>query len=290
MDRTHVERAVLSVSSPGTQICPGDDALARKITRQANDDVAKMCSEHPSRLSFFASLPLPDVEGSLDEIDYALDKLGAVGFTTMTNIYGTYLGDARFDAVFAKLNERKAILFIHPTQCHIHGHTDRKRPFEEYPAPMLEFPFDTVRCVTHLLLTGTAARNPDVKFLISHCGGALPPLLERFSNFSLRIQKGANPVTSEQAKQIFARQFYFDLAGFPFPDQIHGSLRLIDTSRLLYGSDIPYTPPDSVAFLGGVLDAEMPKHFDESTIRDIYAGNAQKLLDQAEKDIVATRK
>lgn len=280
MDETHVSKAVLSVSSPGTHICHGNDDLAQKITREANIDVSRICSENPSRLAFFASLPLPSVDKSLEEIDYALDELGAVGFVVMTNAHGVYLGDASLDPVFRKLNERKAILFMHPTQCHVKSNPKMGKPLDEYPAPMLEFFFDTVRAVTNLLLTGTVSRYPAIKFLVSHCGAALPPLVERFSNFSNKILKTSSSMDSDRVKELFKTQFYFDLAGFPFPDLIHGFLRIAPASRLLYGSDYPYTPGEAVQYLGQVMDEELPKIFDHDTIRGIYSGTAKALLDE----------
>ena len=252
-------------------------------------DVAEICAKYPSRLGFFASLPLPSIEGSLEEIDYALDELGAVGFTIMTNIYGIYLGDVSLEPVFRRLNERKAILFMHPTQCHVKGYPDIDMPLADYPAPMLEFPFDTVRAVTNLLLKGTVTRNPNIKFLVSHCGAALPALLERFSNFSMRVLNVEHALSSNDAKHLFEKQFYFDLAGFPFPDQIYGCLRIANESRLLYGSDIPYTPAESVKYLSNVMDEELPKMVEDLKLRDIYSGNAQRLLDEAKENTTATR-
>ncbi len=287
MDKTHVSKAVLSISSPGTHICYGDDDLAQKITREANIDVSQICSENPSRLAFFASLPLPNVEKSIEEIDYALDELGAVGFVVMTNAHGVYLGDASLDPVFKKLNERKAVLFMHPTQCHIKSHPKMEKPLDDYPAPMLEFFFDTVRAVTNLLLTGTVSRYPAIKFLVSHCGAALPPLIERFSNFSTKILKTPNGMDGDQVKELFRTQFYFDLAGFPFPDLIHGFLRMAPASRLLYGSDYPYTPGEAVQYLSEVMDEELPKIFDKDTIREIYSGTAEALLVEAEPNLKA---
>lgn len=278
MDRAHIERAILSVSSPGTHLCHGDDALARKITREANIDVFELCKQHPTRLGFFASLPLPDVEGCLEEIDFALDHLGAVGFVVMSNAHGYYLGNDIFQPVFEKLDARKAILFIHPTQCHLIGQPGMDKPLNDYPAPMLEFIFDTTRTVCDLILKGTVTRFPHVSFIISHGGAAIPAVMERVVNFGSRILQQEHGLDLQQVKHIFSKQFYFDLAGFPFPDQIHGLLRVADHDRLLYGSDFPYTPGPTVEDSGRRLDLELSKMFDYYTIQKIYSDNARDLL------------
>jgi 6-methylsalicylate decarboxylase len=277
MDKLSISKSILSITSPGTHLVANDDALARKVTQETNDAIAEICRAHPTRFGFFASLPLPDVAGSIEEIDRALDSLGAQGFALMTNIHGDYLGDAAFDPVFAKLNERRAVVFIHPTSCGSTKTPDAERPLSKYPAPVLEFFFDTARAVVNLILSGTVNRYPNITYLISHCGGALPPLVERFSSFST-ILGGDSSLNSTQVKELFRTRFFFDLAGFPFPDQIHGLLRLTNPSRLLYGSDFPYTPAAAVAGMGKRMDTELDRMFDNQVVREIYSGNAKRLL------------
>ncbi|KIW92082.1 uncharacterized protein Z519_07066 [Cladophialophora bantiana CBS 173.52] len=278
MNKLGISKSILSITSPGTHLKPHDDVLGRTITRESNDEIARICRLHPNKFAFFASLPLPDVAGSVEEIDRALDNLGAVGFTLMTNAHGYYLGDARLEKVFAKLNERKAIVFMHPTTCHSQTLPEAERPLSQYPAPMLEFFFDTTRAVVNLILSGTVARYPHITYLVSHCGGALPPLVERFSSFATRILGGEMAMDSSHVKELFNSRFYFDLAGFPFPDQIHGLLRMTDASRLLYGSDYPYTPASALTGMATRMDDELNKLFEEGAVREIYSGNAKRLF------------
>ncbi|OJJ38001.1 hypothetical protein ASPWEDRAFT_68099 [Aspergillus wentii DTO 134E9] len=271
MEENRVTRSILSVTSPGTAF--GDtDEICRQITRETNDAIAGVCGQYPDKFGFFASLPLPDVDGSLEEIDYALDTLKADGFALMTNARGHYLGDEKLDAVFAKLNERKAKVFMHPTACCHPENPKGPWPLNKYMAPMMEYFFDTSRVVTNLLLSGTVTKYPNITYLVSHCGATLAPLVQRIAAFS----GGALP--ADKIKELFRTRFYFDLAGFPFPDLIHGFLNMAGPDRLLYGSDGPYTPPPMVAKLANVMDEELPKLFDEDTIRQIYSGNAKQIL------------
>lgn len=104
---------MLSVSSPGTHF--GDDQAARDLTREVNEFGAGLVRDHPGRFGQFASLPLPDVAGALREIAYALGDLGSDGAAIETNAHGHYLGDRRFDPVWAELDRRHAVVFVHPT-------------------------------------------------------------------------------------------------------------------------------------------------------------------------------
>ncbi|KAJ5585640.1 hypothetical protein N7450_005427 [Penicillium hetheringtonii] len=277
MDKLGIERSILSITSPGTHLKTGDMGLARQITRETNVEVAEICRQFPDRFRFFASLPLPDVEGSLEEIDHALD-LGAAGFALMTNAEGHYLGDARFDPVFEKLNARKALVFMHPTQCCSLDSPDAGKPLAQYPTPMMEYFFDTTRAVVNLLLSGTVTRYENLTFLVSHCGATLPPLVERFAAFSTTpFLQGCERLTSERVKELFRTRFFFDLAGMPFPDLIHNYLTMSEPCRLVYGSDYPYTPGSMVEVLGRRMDAGLEQLFSKEEVRQIYSGNAVSL-------------
>lgn len=281
MQELSITKSILSITSPGTHITPGEDASGRKLTRDCNKYAAGVVSRHPTKFGFWATLPLPDVAGSLDEIAYALDELHADGIGVETNHHGKYLGDAAFDTVFAELERRKATVFIHPTgPCIAHSSGPQAAvPLPQYPSPMFEFFFDTARAVTNLFLSGTVARCPNVTFILSHGAGALPPIVERFTSFATSILGLELELNSDILKETMRRQFYLDLAGFVFPDQIHGVLRYVGPDRLLYGSDYPYTPAKTVELLMGKMELGLKDLFpEEKTRRAILLGNAQKLL------------
>ncbi|MGH7906775.1 MAG: amidohydrolase family protein, partial [Candidatus Binataceae bacterium] len=110
MDRQGIATAMLSVSSPGVHF--GGDQAARSLARSVNEFAARLTIDHPGRFGAFASLPMPDVDGALQEIAYALDVLKLDGFVMLTNANGIYLGDERFAPVFDELNRRHAVVFI----------------------------------------------------------------------------------------------------------------------------------------------------------------------------------
>jgi predicted TIM-barrel fold metal-dependent hydrolase len=284
MNQLKIQKSVLSISSPGTHLTPGNDEEGRSVTRRANNDMSKICADHPGHFLFFASLPLPDVEGSLAEIDYALDHLGAIGFQVLTNSHGIYPGDPRLSRVFDKLSERKTIVLLHPTTCLIHADNSLHKvsPLPGVPAPIMEFMFDSTRSLMSLLTSGTVERCPGIRFLACHCAATFPPIMQRIAEFSPML--GSDGISSEKIKQLLQSRFYFDLAGVPFPDQIHGLLRLVDSSRLLYGSDYPYTPATLAGSLAQRVDAGLEDLFGAETARKILSGNAKAILGQVHED------
>ncbi|MGH7290872.1 MAG: amidohydrolase family protein, partial [Myxococcota bacterium] len=166
MDKVGVRTGILSVSTPGVHM--GDDSEARHWAREVNEYAAELARDLPDRFGFFATLPLPDVDGALAEIAYAFDVLRADGAVLLANCRGTYLGDEKFAPVFDELNRRKAVVFVHPSQ------PPGLEPLPGMPAYVADFLLDTTRAAVRLAVSGTLDRCPDLRVILSHAGGFVP--------------------------------------------------------------------------------------------------------------------
>ncbi|WP_051840641.1 amidohydrolase family protein [Streptomyces sp. NRRL F-5126] len=268
MDRSGIATAMLSTSSPGVHF--GDDRAARDLAREVNEFGAGVVRAHPRRFGLFASLPLPDVEGALAEIDYAYDTLGADGVILMTNTQGVYLGNPVLEPVFAELDRRNAVVFLHPTSpvCWEQSALGR-------PRPMIEFIFDTARTVTDLLLAGTLARYPNLKVVVPHCGGALPVLADRV-NLVTQLFPADDGSQGPDALAAL-RRLYYDTAGTPFPRQVPALMSLADPERVLYGSDYCWTPAHAAAQHTASFDTA-PDPVEGTNWRRLTTANAQRLI------------
>ncbi|KAL6246294.1 hypothetical protein RBB50_006530 [Rhinocladiella similis] len=283
MDSLNIQKAYLSITSPGTHLIPGDDALGRRITRECNVAAADFKYRHPDRIGYFASTPLPDVQGSIQEIDLVLPgpngdddpatltNVGpnliatpADGIAVKTNHHGTYLGSPLFDPVWQVLNAKHAVVFIHPTApCMPCGAS--AAPLESlYPNPMLEFFFETARAAANLFLSGTVAKYPNITYVLSHCGGALPPMIRRICGAAPILGVKGHDGKLLQADAIMRQlneKFYFDTAGWSFPEQVTGLLQYVKPERILYGTDFPWTPIKVVTELSRDHDRFVPEVF-----------------------------
>jgi predicted TIM-barrel fold metal-dependent hydrolase len=249
MDRAGIATGMLSVSSPGVHF--GNDAKARSLARSVNEFAARTMGDHRGRFGGFASLPLPDVDGALEEIAYAFDKLKLDGVVMLTNFNGVYLGDKRLDPVFDELNRRGAIVFIHPTSpiCW-------QQSALGYPRPMIEFTFDSTRAVVNLIFSGTTTRCPKLRFIVPHAGGTLPFLARRIGMFGRGFTAGSakDPINTEE----HLRRMYYDLAGSPGSNAIAPLLEMTERSHILYGSDYVHTPEAIVsAHLNELLSSKL---------------------------------
>src|SRR6202049_2211873 len=176
MEKAGVTTAVLSLAPPGGWV--GDGGGGRLLARACNEYGAQLRKDNPGRFGLFAAIPLPDNEGSLREIAYALDVLKADGIGLITSYGEKYLGDEAFVPVFEELNRRNAMVYTHPVNPACCSHlADGVGPSS------IEFATDTTRTIASLIFgkAGTAFRCPDVRFIWSHSGGTLPFLIGRFT-------------------------------------------------------------------------------------------------------------
>ncbi len=230
MDRAGVETAMLSV--PGSGLWLPDAATNRRVARACNEYMVGMVAQYPGRFGFWAALPLPDMEASLQELAYALDTLKADLVGLFTN-YGTkWLGDASFAPLFTELNRRQTVVFNHPNTPTCCGGL-----IANVPEATVEDGTDTARTIASLLFTGTAGRTPNVKLIFSHAGGTMPTLIERF--VLLSRQANMAQITPNGVLDQIGR-FFYDTAQSANPEALGPLLQIVPLRQPVFGTDFPY--------------------------------------------------
>jgi len=260
MDKYRIQTAIMSISTPGVHL--GDDAEAREKAREMNEYAAEMVRKHPSRLGFFATLTLPDVKGSLDELAHAFDKLHADGVVLLANSRGIYLGDKAFDSLFDELNKRKAVVFVHPS--HLYG----VDPLKGMPPFIADFLLDTTRAAVRLGGSGTLDRCPDLKVILSHAGGFVPYA-------AYRIAGAASPNRDFADGLAQLQKFYFDLALSGSPTALPSLMALAKPDHVLCATDWPYANDAIVGTFTGMYESYS---MNDEQRASIDRGNAEALF------------
>lgn len=257
MDRHGIAVAVTSLSVPGTHL--GDDDGARDLARRCNDEAAELIATH-QRLGAVATLPLPNVPMACEEAIRALDTLRLDGVGLLTGYGGKYLGHPDYDELLATLDQRSAVVTLHPNV-----HPSTKAITLGVPNFMLEYPFDTTRAAVNLLFSDVLDRFPNIKFILSHGGGTLPflawrvaaiaawqmsqpPDSEQFlkENFQTALTRKHARVTPELIQSLL-RRFWYDTALAPNRSALGSVLEVADAKQVLFGSDWPYAYETFVA-------------------------------------------
>ncbi len=229
MDEAGVATAVLTLAAP--QPANAD------VVRRTNEAAANVKREHPGRFLFCAALPLPDVEAAVNEAKFALDTLGADGIKLATNVGGQYLGEPELDTLFAVLNERRAVVILHPHRPEpVNGSV-----MAQTPLAMQEYLSETTRAVSNTISRNVLARYPNVKVVLPHCGAYLPLAVPRMKSLTPVMQ--ANKMVGDIDWEANLAALYYDLAGAHSPEVIRMMLTITTPDHLLYGSDYPYVAP-----------------------------------------------
>jgi predicted TIM-barrel fold metal-dependent hydrolase len=224
-----IATAILSVSTPGTTFLP-DPADAAALARDLNDDTATLVAAQPDRFGFFATIPMPHVDESVAEVVRSLDDLNADGVVLLANNAGTYLGQDGQDDLYAALDERSAVVFIHPA--------DLPGPTVPGVAPFAaDFLLDTTRAAYLLVRNGIRREYPNIKFVLSHAGGFVPYASHRMA-VAIMGDTGASPADT---LDDFAG-FYFDTALSSSAAALPTLLAFAKPGHITFGSDWPFAP------------------------------------------------
>ncbi len=264
MGQGGVGAAMLSLPYP-PETWDGGKEQSIKITREGNDYMAQLARDHRGRFGVFAALPINHIDASLAELDYAFETLGADGIGLMTNIGDRWLGDPHYAPLFAELDRRKAVVFVHPAAPHCC--TDL---VPDIPDTMIEFATDTSRAIARLVFSGSALRYPNIRFIFSHGGGTMPFIAERFIRMP-SLNPALKAAVPDGVLPILQR-FYYEMAQASTRFALGALMPLVPATQLLFGTDYPFrSAPEHIRLLTEC-------GIGEGTLDQITRANASMLL------------
>jgi predicted TIM-barrel fold metal-dependent hydrolase len=264
MDQGGVATSILSISEPSVFF--GNFDAARKLARETNEFGAKVIADHPGRFGMFATVPLPDIDGSLREIEYALDTLKMDGICMMTDYQGKFLGDPAFKPVMEELNRRKAVVYTHPFR-----NDCCRNLVPDVFEPLIELGTDTTRTIASLLFSGSAEQLPDIKWIFSHAGGTAPFLMQRFTYY-FAARKDLQP-RLPKGPAYYMERFYYDTANAMTIHPLASLTKLVTPTQILFGTDFPFLTAKATA--AGLREVGL---FSTAELQAIERGNAAQLM------------
>lgn len=269
MSSQGISTAILSLTAPGCTILQG--AASAQLARAVNEHAAVVRDSSPSEFGFFAALPnlADNLPAALDELAYALDELKADGVTLYTR-YGAsnnYLGHPFFLPLWEELDRRSCVVFIHPT------HTvDTNLVNPKLPQPIIDYPHETGRTATDLIMSGVMRQYSNCKIILSHAGGTLPFLATRAATLLYDYK-----LSKKNAEEFLedAGRFYYDTALSTNKLTLTLLIDFAQKDHILFGSDFPYAPTKTIE-----THTEMLENFkmDEATKQKIARENAVALI------------
>jgi aminocarboxymuconate-semialdehyde decarboxylase len=230
LEKEGVDTQVITLTTPGTHV--ETPATAARLARLVNDAFARVIAERSPRFTALATLPLNDVQASIAELKRAMTELRLPGAMVFSNVNGVALADKRYEPLWAEANRLEAIIHIHPTDpVGVEAMTDY------WLMPLVGFLADTTLAAAKLVFAGVPERYPNIKWVLSHLGGAIPYLAERldrgweaFPDCRADIQKRPTE---------YLRRFYYDTVNFD-PMAVRLAVDFAGADRVMAASDYPH--------------------------------------------------
>ena len=262
-DAHGIDFQVLSIT---LQTLPPDPAAGRDLAQAGNDGLAEVCRRHPDRFTGFASLPLLDVEASVQELRRAVNDLEMKGVILGTNVRGRALDEEEFLPLWEEIERLRLPILLHPL--------DPGGPPQAYVHRLelwVGWPVDTAYAAARLIMNGILDRFPDLTIILSHLGGATHYLLER-------ICEGVRRSKAERPGMDYYREMYHDTAGPVSSSAVLCAHDLFGAERIVYGTDYPFGAGQGKDFIerafACVRDLSLPGEEEQA----IFEMNARKIL------------
>ncbi len=262
MDAAGVTRSLFSLTTPGI-VATGDQG--RRLTRESNEYAAKVSGDQHGKVGFFTYVQLEDLDAALKEIEYGFDVLKAQGVGLFTSYGNRWLGDPYFDPVFAELDRRKAVVYVHPT-----GPACCSRLIPGVFDTLVEYGTDTTRSIVSYVYRGAARRFPNVRMIWSHSGGTMPFLIERF-DFADRSE--AAKKEAPEGFRAAASKFFYEVAQASNPTATAALRSVVPVDHIVFGTDYPFRTP-----LEHVTALKANPVFNRDELRGVYHANVEKFL------------
>ncbi|BBN15889.1 6-methylsalicylate decarboxylase [Marchantia polymorpha subsp. ruderalis] len=255
--------SIVSITTPGVSPMANTSVNAsREMARKLNDYAYnELVLKYPGKFNFWATMTLPDIEGSIAEARYALQELNAAGVFLEGNKKGVYLGDPSLDPFFEVLNEMSAVVFVHP------NNLPNTSPVPGLVAAVVDYTLDTTRAAVNLVFTNTTQKYPNITYIFSHAGGSLPFLAYRAAFTA--------PYYSETVMVDEFKKYYYDTALASTPSSLPTILEFATADRMTFGTDWPYVTFAGSKFYTDTIDAYPLSQADRELI---YLNNSRSIF------------
>ncbi len=264
LDEHGVDVQVLTFTTPGVHV--ETPAFAVAMARKINDAFARVIRQRRKRFTALATLPLNDPAASVVELERAMTKLKLPGAMVFSNVNHVALADERYEPLWKKADELKAVIYIHPT-----NPQGVEAMMDYWLMPLVGFLMDTTLAASKLVFSGVVERHPHIRWVLTHMGGAIPYLAERLDRGYRAFAECRRNISHPPSEYL--RKFYYDTVNFN-PSAVRLALDFAGPDRILAGSDYPH----QIGSIPLMIDTIEKLDVSDTVKQKIFAGNAAALL------------
>jgi len=262
-----VDTQVITLTTPGTHV--ESPAYAATLATLVNDAFAAIIAERGPRFSALATLPLNDPAASVKEFRRAIEELHLPGAMLFSNVNGVALADERFWPLYEAADAYGAVLHIHPT-----SPVGVEAMTEYWLMPLVGFLMDTTLAAAHLVFSGVGERFPNIQWVLSHLGGAVPYMAERFDRGFHAFEDCRRNI--DRPPSDYLKRWCYDTVNFD-PQALKLAIAFAGADHILAGSDYPH----QIGSIPAMLAALRGLDISEADKAAILGGNATRVYNFA---------
>ncbi len=270
LDDEGVDVQVLTFTAPGVQLHPPERAAI--YARLVNDTLATIVRARGDRFTALGTLPMQDLTSATDELDHVMDDLGFPGVMLFSNVNGTALWDDCFTPLYERANERKAVVYIHPTYP-----VGVEAMTQYWLMPLVGFTFDTTLAAAGLVFHGVPRRFPNIRWVLAHLGGAIPYLAERLDRGFHAFEECRKNI--DRPPSEYLKEFYYDTVNFD-RTALGMAIEFAGADHLLAGSDYPH----QIGSLRSMKESISALDITAEERAGIFGKNAAQLLGMSDSE------
>jgi 2,3-dihydroxybenzoate decarboxylase len=269
MDKAGIDQAILSLTSPGVQCMEKSQAI--EFATMSNDYLVEGMKKYPDRYFGLTAIAPQDPEHAAREIERG-HALGLKGVIVNSHTLNEYMDDEKYDPIFAMAESLDTPIYMHPGT-----------PSKDMVRPMMSRGLDgsiygfSVETAVHLLrivISGVLDRYPKLKFVVGHCGEAIPFWLYRLDHMHAAMVKAKRYATVQplerKISEYVKQNFWITTSGMAWVPAIEFCQRVLGIDRVMYAMDYPYQyVPEEVGWTEqvDVSPADMKKLFQTNAER-----------------------
>lgn len=232
------------------------------LTCLVNDMAADWVSRFSDRFVGSFAVPLGDTALALRELERAI-SMGLRVINLTSQYRGAYLGDRRYEELWAAIREHDIVAFIHPDGI-------RDPWFQDYAMwNSIGQSIEEVRVMSSLIYEGVLDRYRGVKIVMAHGGGYMPHYMGRLDRNVTDKPYTTRNLSKKPSEYL--RDFYYDSCVYD-PRTLEILVERVGADRIVLGGDYPVAALDPIDFLDTAV------HLTDEQRSAIAGGTAAALL------------
>ncbi len=204
-----------------------------ELARFLNDDIARICHEHPNNFIGLGTVPMQDPSLAIIEMNRCLQELHLVGIQIGSHVNELNLDASEFELFWEAAEKSNCLVLIHPWDM-----PSGQRNEKHWISWLAGMPYETTCAAIALMLGGVLERHPKLRIILAHGAGSLPYILGRIEH-GYNCRPDLCATASSKSPKEYIGNIWCDSITHD-PDALRFLVQKMGADRVVFGTDYPF--------------------------------------------------